>query len=205
MNKQTLIKYAACIGMACSMAACDDWLGNQPKGEMIPETLSDYQMLLNNQYLYSSLDAYPLFLTDDIRLTGRGEIVNGSSNFTDFDYMDKSEEMRNCYSFASGDIFLPGDADPLWNDGYDHIFTYNAIINNVLNTTDGTDTERRRVWGEALVGRAFEYLNLVNLYGNHYDPATAETDYGVPLVLSEEMTGEQYPRASVAQVYQHIE
>lgn len=205
MKKQTLIKYAACIGMACSMAACDDWLGNQPKGEMIPETLSDYQMLLNNQYLYSSLDAYPLFLTDDIRLTGRGEIVNGSSNFTDFDYMDKSEEMRNCYSFASGDIFLPGDADPLWNDGYDHIFTYNAIINNVLNTTDGTDTERRRVWGEALVGRAFEYLNLVNLYGNHYDPATAETDYGVPLVLSEEMTGEQYPRASVAQVYQQIE
>ena len=137
MKKQTLIKYAACIGMACSMTACDDWLGNQPKGEMIPETLNDYQMLLNSQYLYNSLDVYPLFLTDDIRLTGRGEIVNESGDFTDFDYLGKSEEMRNAYSFANGDLFLPGDADPIWNDGYEHIFTYNAIINNVLNTTDG--------------------------------------------------------------------
>lgn len=209
--KQTIMKYLACAGMVCSLAACDDWLGNQPKGEMIPETLSDYQMLLNGQSLYRSLDVYPLFFTDDIRLTGRGEIQNTNAstgavtNYTSFDYMDKSQEMRNAYSFAEGDIFLPSDDDAIWNDGYEHIFTYNAIINNVLATTDGKDTDRKRVWGEALVGRAFEYLNLVNLYGNHYDAETADTDYGVPLVLSEVMTGEQYPRASVAEVYRQIE
>lgn len=201
MKKKQIINYITCAGIALSLASCDDWLGNQPKGQMIPSTLNDYQLLLNNQSLYRALDVYPLFFTDDIRLTGREEIAD----FTDFDYLNKSEEMRNAYSFKKGDIFLPSDDDPIWNDSYEHIFNYNAIINNVLNTTDGKDTDRRRVWGEALVGRAFEYLNLVNLYGNHYDPATADTDYGVPLVLSEEITGEQYPRNSVAEVYQQIE
>lgn len=34
-----------------------------------------------------------------------------------------------------------------------------------------------------MVGRAFEYLTLVNAYANHYDPSTAATDPGVPLML----------------------
>lgn len=79
------------------------------------------------------------------------------------------------------------------------------MINNVLTSAGGSADDRNHLMGEALVGRAFEYLNLVNLYGNHYDPATADSDYGVPLVLSEEITGEKYPRASVAQVYAQIE
>ena len=69
----------------------------------------------------------------------------------------------------------------------------------------GTTDDRKHLMGEALVGRAFEYLNLVNLYGNHYNSSTADSDYGVPIVLSEEITGESYPRASVAEVYAQIE
>ena len=55
-----------------------------------------------------------------------------------------------------------------------------------------------------MVGRAFEYLCLINVYGKQYDASTAATDYGVPLVLSEEVGGGKYKRNTVAEVYEQI-
>ncbi|MCM1050735.1 MAG: RagB/SusD family nutrient uptake outer membrane protein [Paenibacillus sp.] len=184
-----------------AMSSCDGWLDNQPKGFTIPEKYEDYEQLMNSQYLYRALDIYPSFITDDIQLVATGTIPN----FSLFEYRDKSEHLKNLYSFQHGQVFTPGNSDGIWEDAYSNIFTYNAVINNVLTSAGGSADDRNHLMGEALVGRAFEYLNLVNLYGNHYDPATADSDYGVPLVLSEEITGEKYPRASVAQVYAQIE
>lgn len=200
MKHLNIVKYTVCAFALLSLSACDDWLDNKPKGYTIPEKYDDYKQLMNSQYLYRALDVYPSFITDDIQLVAAGT----APEFPDFEYKDKSEEMKNLYSFQHGQIFTPGNSDGIWDGCYENIFVYNAVINNVLSATGGSVTERERLWGEALVGRAFEYLNLVNLYGNHYNAATAETDYGVPLVLSEEMTGEKYVRATVAQVYQQI-
>jgi len=184
-----------------AMTSCDGWLDNKPKGFTIPEKYEDYEQLMNSQYLYRALDIYPSFITDDIQLVATGTFPD----FSLFEYRDKSEHLKNLYSFQHGQVFTPGNSDGIWEDAYSNIFTYNAVINNVLTSNGGSPEDRNHLMGEALVGRAFEYLNLVNLYGNHYDPSTADSDYGVPLVLSEEITGEKYPRASVAQVYAQIE
>lgn len=200
MKNLNIFKTAICATAILSLSACDDWLNNKPKGYTIPETYEDYQQLMNSQYLYRSLDVYPIFITDDLQLVAKGTCPE----FPDFEFADKSEEMKNLYMFNHGQIFTPGDNDGIWEDAYSNIYTYNAVINNVLSSTGGSDISRKRLWAEALVGRAFEYLNLVNLYANHYDASTAETDYGVPLVLSEVITGEKYKRATVAEVYKQI-
>lgn len=58
--------------------------------------------------------------------------------------------------------------------------------------------------GEARVHRAFTYLTLVNEYAAHYNPATAATDPGVPLVTKPDINA--LPgRASVQEVYTLIE
>ncbi|MFR7824152.1 MAG: RagB/SusD family nutrient uptake outer membrane protein [Odoribacter splanchnicus] len=44
----------------------------------------------------------------------------------------------------------------------------------------------------------------MNGYAKHYNSATAAEDYGVPLVLSEDIN-KSYKRNSVAEVYQRIE
>ena len=63
--------------------------------------------------------------------------------------------------------------------------------------------DRNDVKGQALVHRAMNYFLLVNLYGKQYDAATASTDLGVPLVLEADIN-KQYPRATVAQVYERM-
>ena len=200
MKYNRIIISAACSALMLASASCDGWLDIQPKGFTIPSKYSDYEQLMNGQGLYRSLDIYPSYITDDVMFVATGTVPKISA----FEYMNQSELARNLYSFEHGQVLTPGNSDDIWDGCYSNIFTYNAVINNVRTSEGGTQKERDQVYGEALVGRAFEYLNLVNVYGNHYDAATAATDYGVPIVLSEGITGEKYPRASVAEVYAQI-
>ena len=194
------IKYMAVITAVLAMTSCDDWLGNKPKGYTIPETYQDYQKLMSSQYLLNTLDPYLVYFTDDPMLVAKGE-----TTVEWFEYIGKDDSERNIFSFQKGDVYTPGNSDPIWEDAYSNIFTYNAVINNVSASSGGSDADKKRLRAQALVGRAFEYLCLVNVYGKHYDANTAATDYGVPLVLTEEVGGKVYTRNTVAEVYKQIE
>lgn len=190
--------YLALIAATFAMQSCDSFLDVRPKGYTIPEKFEDYEKLMNSSYLYTTLDVYPSFFTDDILLLSRKQ-----TTVSWFEYEGKSDEQRNLYSFQHGQIYTPGNNDGIWEGSYSNIFTYNAVINNVMSAPDASDTEKKRLRAEALIGRAFEYMNLVNVYAKHYDAATAATDYGVPLVLSEKI-GVAYKRNTVAEVYEQI-
>lgn len=193
-----------------SLHSCDDFLGNKPKGYTIPEKFEDYSKLLNSSYLMSSSNTVLSYLTDDIYRTSKGEIMNENANgemieYTKFNFSGCDDQERNLYTFKHGQVMTAGNSDPLWNDAYENIYVYNAVANNILNVPDGTKEQREAKYAEALVGRAFEYLNLVNIFGNHYDPKTASTDYGVPILLSEVVgEGATYVRNTVAEVYEQI-
>lgn len=184
------------------LQSCDDFLNVKPKGYTIPELYGDYELLLNYRGLQSVLDNYPVYITDDVLLCDKdaGGDMNG------FEFSGISENKRNLYTFQHGQTFTPGNNDGIWEGAYGNIFTYNAVANNVMSAPDGTTVDKNHLKGEALVGRAFEYLNLVNLYAKHYDAKTAATDYGVPIVLSEEVGSTAiYVRNTVAEVYKLIE
>lgn len=190
--------YGIFAGAAILLATgCNKYLDIKPKGFTIPEFLDDYQKLLNSQDLYRAVSAYPVFLTDDVQ-AGIENDVNKSAGFSRYAVFK-----RNLYTFEKGQVMEQGQQDVQWEPNYSHIFTYNAIINNVMDAKDGSDAEKRRIRAEALVGRAFEYLTLVNLYAKHYDPATADKDLGVPMILSEDVN-ETYQRVSVAAVYAQV-
>lgn len=173
---------------------CNSYLDVKPKGFTIPELLADYVQLLNNQSLLRASPAYPDFIADNIQ-SGTLVDVNNSAGFEAYPTVKK-----RLYTFEHGSIFEDGQADPYWETAYSRIFTYNVIVNNVLSAKDGNETEKKRVWAEAKVGRAFEYLTLVNIYSKHYDASTATTDLGVPLVLTENIN-QTYERVSVAAIY----
>ena len=194
-----ITKYIAVACAILSLASCDDWLDNKPKGYTIPETYADYEKLMSNQYLINVLDPYLVYFTDDPMMVEKGE-----TTVEWFEYISKKDHERNIFSFQPGQVYTPGNSDAIWENAYSNIFSYNAIINNVLSSTGGSDADKSRLQAEALVGRAFEYLCLINIYGKHYDASTAATDYGVPLVLSEEVGGDKYKRNTVAEVYEQI-
>ncbi|MGE7773801.1 RagB/SusD family nutrient uptake outer membrane protein [Chitinophaga sp. NPDC101104] len=195
--KKTIYGFFAAAAILIA-AGCNKYLDIKPKGFTIPEFVDDYQKLLNSLTLYRAVSSYPVFLTDDVQ-AGLENDVNKSAGFSRYALFK-----RNLYTFAGGQVMEQGQQDVQWEPSYSHIFTYNAIINNVMNAKDGSDAEKRRIRAEALVGRAYEYMTLVNLYAKHYDAASASKDLGVPMLLSEDIN-EKYNRVSVAEVYAQIQ
>lgn len=194
MNNIHKILFAFCI---FTLVGCDSFLDLKPKGYTIPENFDDYVKLTNNQSLYFGSYNFMNYLTDNMQL---GDDSENSS----MQLKNKSDNERNLYTFETGQVFTPGNTDYIYHNAYSQIYTYNAVINNVLKVTDATEREKNRLRAEAQVCRAFIYLNLVNVYAAHYDPATAETDLGVPMCLSEDISV-KYKRVSVAETYRQIQ
>jgi tetratricopeptide (TPR) repeat protein len=190
------IYFALIVGML-SLNSCNNYLDIKPKGFTIPEKTGDYQLLMNSTSLISSTPGYPTYLTDDINSGTINDTVT-ATRFDSFSFLKKQ-----LYGFAPGATLEDGQMDSFWESAYGRIFTYNVVVNNVLASTEGSEREKRRLWAEAKVGRAFEYLNLVNVYGSHYNPKTAATDLGVPMVLVEDINA-SYERVSVEAVYTQI-
>lgn len=174
---------------------CDKFLDIQPKGFTIPTKYEDYWRLMNYSSIYKILDRNPLFLTDDVVLGNEGE---------ENDFISQSDAVKNLYSFAHGDIYSDGVSDPIWEGTYKRLYTLNAVINNVLDSEDATQAEKRMLRAEAMVTRAFEYLCLITCYAPAYDKVTASTDYGLPWVNSEDVNDIDYDRSSVEEIYANI-
>ena len=189
-------KYSILISVVCSLlfCSCDNFLDIQPKGIVIPQNYEDYEKLINYAQIMKSSDFYPNFMTDDVQLP---------------DGLDISEEafvdlfQKNLFTFQS-DIFGDAETDNIWEYGYNRIYYYNVIIEDVMTVADASLADKRALRAEAQVGRAFEFLILVNAYGNHYDKNTATTDPGVPLILDKQINNTGLTRATVQQVYDRI-
>lgn len=104
--------------------------------------------------------------------------------------------------------FLAGDYTirDVWRGYYSALVNVNNIINNI----DGIPTESAaeadelgQYKGEAYLLRAYYYHKLVTRFAKDYEPASAATDLGVPLVLDFDVTL-QPARSTVAAVYTQI-
>ena len=182
---------------AVALSGCKKYLDIRPKGYSIPEFYDDYYKLLNDPALYNVSAAYPNYLTDDVQAGVVGD-VNLASNYANY-----APQKLKMYDFQHGALLESGEFDSFYEPAYEHIFVYNTVINNVEKVSDGTEIKRKQLKAEAQINRAFEYFNLVNAYAVHYDPATAATDLGVPLILTEDINV-KYTRNTVADVYQLI-
>lgn len=193
--KKLLLSISVILGGI--LLGCDDYLDIRPKGYTIPEYYDDYQTLMYGLPLHTTSNSVINYMTDHTALLDK----DGDS---DLNMVSKWEYIRNLYQFKPGAIYLPGNSDAFWEKRYENIFTYNVVINNVMDAPDATDSQKSRLRAEALIGRAMEYLFLVNGYAVHYQAATAKSDLGVPLILSEDINN-SYRRNSVQEVYDQIE
>jgi len=81
----------------------------------------------------------------------------------------------------------------MWQAGFRNIYHVNAVIEGLTKSTALTDSVKSQLMGEMLVARAFNYLYLVNLYGDL--PLITTISFGV---------NEKLSRSSVASIYQQI-
>lgn len=182
------------ILMACCalslFASCGKFLEVEPKGKVILKTLTDYNLLLNSQSLTSSGE----------------QLLNMMSDEADNPTIDPAAKTTTVFSYLWANDLNPTISErPLvWGFHYTNIYTFNATINGVEQATTGSLQEKKKLKAEALVGRAFEYLYLVNLYAKTYNASTANTDLAVPFITTTDIMSKTPERASVSFIYGKI-
>lgn len=176
------ISFIILVFLAVSFTACDKYLEVKPKGLVIPEKLADYEGLLNSRTMTMTFPINLLDFTDDV--------------FNKIDALNQSAT-ANGY-FWRPMISIDEKASPdIWGPLYRCIYDANVIINGVPKVPDGSEMEKNKVIAEAKVIRANNYLELLTVFAKVYDPATAGTDPGLPMVTSIDVTDKIPARSTV--------
>jgi len=171
---KNIYKKAVCLlALGLTLASCENYLDDIPKGSKTPTTLADFEAFLRDEYTNQRVDVLPaLHVLND-------QFVNAatlsSNRLYNANYMWDENANR---------IELKPSDEGTYYGGYQGISTFNLIIENALTTTKATEQEQRVVWAQAKLLRAMNYFNLVNFYADTYVASTASTKLSVPLITS---------------------
>ena len=165
-----------------SFTACDKYLDVKPKGLVIPEKLADYEGMLNSPTMVRTFPINLLDFTDDVFIAIDATNLSPTTN-------------GYCWKRV---LTIDEKASPdIWGPIYRCIYNANVIINGLPAVTDGTKEGKDKVMAEAKVIRANNYLELLTVFAKAYDPATAATDPGMPMVTSTNVTDAVPARSSL--------
>ncbi len=192
MKKYIHTWFIPILFLTFTLGACDDYLDVKPKGVTVLETTTDFDQWLNSNDLETCFPQDIIDLEDNV----------------DFPYMDISQELSGTsnyvYTWASQYSIDVDDSPVIWSNFYKTIYLFNTVLEEINDATVGTEQEKKRLKAEALLGRAFDYLYLVNLYGKPYDANTATEDMAVPFVTSNDLNIPIPDRSTVQEIYDHI-
>jgi len=179
------IKFSILLLSGFLLSGCNRYLDVDPKGYTLLKNVEDYDLWMNDQKLW--IQPFDL---------------NYLSDFVDFPNaaVPATSPTELLYTWAPQ---YTDDAG-FWGAHYSIINAYNSVINGVESAVGGTERQKKQLKAEALLGRAYNYLFLVNEYAKSYDSATAATDPGVPFVTSDDVAQDVPPRSSVKVVYDRI-
>lgn len=186
-------RYLYSLVLCCALSACDRYLDITPKGATLLTTTTDYDQWLNDPSLAEAVGAPYCdlnFLGDNI------DIPNVPT--------PAIQPTHLVYTWAQQYSLVLNVSPAFWGYHYATINKYNTVLAGIDQATGGTNSQRRSLKAEALLGRAYEYFYLVNEYGNEYDSATANTDLAVPFVTSNDVSQQVPGRSTIAVIYQHI-
>ncbi len=175
-----------------SFVGCDDFLSELPDNRTVIDSPEQISELLTG--------AYP---NDNYMLMG--EFMSDNADFKSF---TNDEDLLHLAIFQwEVPDFDQNERDSpvaFWEDSYKMIAQANEALAQIEQFTGDDDLSAQK--GEALLVRAYAHFMLVNFWGKHYDPATANSDLGIPYVLKPEtVLFEDYKRNTVQEVYDLIE
>lgn len=171
-----------------------DFLDVIPKGKQIAVTTADYNLLMNSPAFYQYLQGGgwqgPVLMGDEIGAE-QSFFVSAPSlvqRFFKWDavlYSQVTDVAQDLRSFLK------------------NVYTCNLIINEVMQSTGGTETEKLALLAQAKATRAWIYFQLVNFYTRPY-ASTAGTDPGFPVITEADVVESFYTRGTVQEDYDFI-
>lgn len=171
MQKLFILSYLTIVAL---LTSCSNYVEVDQPNVRTPKYISDYQYLLNNKSVFEPVYTLPLLSSDDIEITSSALMAK------------LTDDNKRVYEWA--DYYYIGDqTDANWINLYKQIYTANVVIDGVLSVKDGTDSQKKEIYGEALVQRAYSYLTLLNVYSPIYQPGKGDEIAGVPLLLTPDL------------------
>lgn len=170
-----------------------DWLeAKRDISVIVPSTLKDMRLLLNNHFptAYDSKILMELS-TDDYFLTET--------------YFNSRTELERNYYIWKDNPFDGIRSLSDWDESYTNVLYANVVLEGLKNIdrTINNQVEYDDVKGNALVRRSRSFFTLVELFAKPYNEATANQDLGIPLKLSPEIN-EPIIRATLQDTYTRI-
>lgn len=170
------------------LTACNKYLDVIPKGYKLLTTVDDYDQWLNDPGLWGSSS-----------ILGVLNVLGDNYDMPAI-AVPAASEPELLYTWAQ----QPAQTASLWGIHYLRISSYNTVISGIDAATGGIEQRKKALKAEALLGRAYEYFYLINEYGKPFDSATAATDPGVQIIVSDNVSQQVPPRSTVKEVYDFI-
>lgn len=178
------------------LSNCQDYLDIKPKGQTIPSTTEDYDLLLTSISKLGIDDE--LFLTAD-------DYYADEKNLGDL--ADPNNKLFHLYSYSNLRFQNPEIGILGWNAPYQNLYVFNKVINEIdyaTNSLNYNESDKKRIKAEALYGRALHYFFIVNMFAKHYNKSTAASDKGIPIVLEASTAQDEPLMSSIEEVYNRI-
>ncbi|GAA3918031.1 RagB/SusD family nutrient uptake outer membrane protein [Chitinophaga oryziterrae] len=121
-------------------------------------------------------------------------------------YYDARDDVFGFYTWQANPFVSKAysvSSDDNWPKVYVSINAVNIIAQKAAELKDNP-AELKRIRGEALFLRANYYFYMINTYAVAYNPATAATDPGVPLKITEYVEDKFFSRSTVDSVYRQM-
>nr|WP_068893418.1 RagB/SusD family nutrient uptake outer membrane protein [Pedobacter panaciterrae] len=201
-------KYFKILTLICltiSIVSCKKGFLEESSQDLVrPTTIAALNQLMTGE-AYALSTATPLnnyldLLTDDIQsnYNANTAIVAGINKYApvftwERNMIDKLVEVAP-------------EGNNTWFNYYSRIKGCNVILDYV-DGVEGTESEKANLRGQALALRSFYYFVLVNLFGKPYHSTVTnpETDLGVPILLTADVSDAPIPRSTVKDVYAQVE
>ncbi|AIM61256.1 hypothetical protein IX49_12265 [Cellulophaga lytica] len=189
-------KYIAILLLITAFSSCDDFLEENPSknDSVTPESLEDFEALLNNYNEFSDEAIFPLIYgSDDFELS-----TNMHDNF------------NRAYSPASA-IFGTWNTELAANESgrfsgwpaeWEKIFTANYILEQI-DAVAASEEEKANIKAECYFIRAYSYFVLANVYCLPYSTTNLD-ELGLPIKQTTSFS-ESTARVSLGETYDFIE
>lgn len=185
--------YPLIAGIILLTSACKkDWLdAKSDSSTIVPQTLEDMKLLLNNSVLNTNYTAIGEASSDDI--------IVSNSVFNSLPLLD-----RNIYSWQP-EIFVGTTQVLQWNNCYNQIFISNVVLEGLekLKLNASRQAEWNNTRGQALFHRAKAFYDLHIVFSRPYSLQTAANDPGISIRLNSDINTKTV-RSSVQEGYNQI-
>jgi tetratricopeptide (TPR) repeat protein len=189
--KTHITKFIFSLILLGTSSCTKEFLDEKPtRSAIVPTKLADYRSLLDNPsvMMQNSTPAMGLLSSDDFIIPDN---LTRTLPATERGAYLWEKEMPS----SAGDWFFP----------YVQVLYCNVVLDGTtdLSPAEKQSTEYSAVQGTALFLRAFAFFNLLETFSKPYNPATAQTDPGIPIRLSSDVNVRP-GRGTVQQGYDQV-